>query len=101
MMQLMQKTLRGLLVLMYILLCLFGFLTGMFSEPLIGSVHPMAGVLADAMAWLGAAISLFSAAGLAAMLGMKQQPRLRLIVMAMPFLLLGVQLALSYVAETL
>ena len=96
-----KKCLRWLLMASYAILMIFGFLSGMLSEGLIGSAHPMAGMLADAMTWLGLGVSLTAAAGLLAMLGLKAKPRMRRVVMALPFLLLAVQMILSAVAEGL
>ena len=40
-----RKLLWGLLIALYVVLVLFGFLSGMFSEGLIGSTHPWAALL--------------------------------------------------------
>lgn len=96
-----RKLLWGLLIVIYAVLALFGFLSGMFSEGLIGSVHPMADLLADAMVWLGLAISLSAVACPVASLRLKKKPVLRGVVLAIPFLLLAVQLVLNGAAERL
>ena len=46
-----KKCLRLWLIASYAILMIFGVLSGMLSEGLIGSTHPMASVLADAMTW--------------------------------------------------
>ena len=53
-----RKLLRALLIVVYAMLALFGFLSGMLSEGFVGSVHPMAGLLADAIVWIGLVVSL-------------------------------------------
>lgn len=97
----MKKVLWMLLIVAYVILALFGFLTGMFSEGLIGCEHPMADFLADAMVWLGVAISMSAVVCPLMSLRMKEHPSLRRIVLATPFLLLAVQIVLNGMAEKL
>lgn len=96
-----RKILWGLLIMAYVFLGLFGFLSGMFCEGLIGSTHPMADCLADAMVWLGLVISLSAAACPLAALGVKKRPILRAVVLALPFVLFAAQMVLNAVAEGL
>lgn len=96
-----KKLFWALLIIAYVLLGLFGFLSGMLSEGLIGSTHPMADLLADAMVWLGLLISLSAVACPLAALGLKRRPVFRGMVLVIPFLLLAVQLVLSAAAEKL
>lgn len=96
-----KKMLWGLLIMAYVFLSLFGFLSGMFSEGLIGSTHPMADMLADAMIWLGLIISLSAVACPMAAMRMKAQPVWRGVLLLLPFILLAAQLILSAVAEKL
>lgn len=97
----MKKVLWMLLIVAYVILALFGFLTGMFSEGLIGCEHPMADFLADAMIWLGLIISLSAVVCLVASLRLKEKPVLRGVVLAIPFLLLAVQMLLNGLANML
>ena len=94
-----RKLLWALLIVAYAFLALFGFLSAMFSESLIGSMHPMADFLADAMIWLGLIISLMAVLCPVASLRVKEKPILRGVVLATPFLLLAVQIVLNAVAE--
>lgn len=97
----MKKVLWMLLIVAYAILVLFGFLSGMFSEGLIGSLHPWAAVLADAMVWLGLTISLAAIVCPLVSLRVKEKPILRGVVLAIPFLLLAVQLVLNGVVDRL
>lgn len=96
-----KKILWGLLITAYVFLSLFGFLSGMFSEGLIGSTHPMADMLADAMVWLGLIISLAAVVCPVAARRMKAQSFWRGVLLVLPFILLAAQLMLSAVAEKL
>ncbi len=96
-----QKLQWVLLSIAYVGLALFGFLSGMFSEGLIGSTHPMADLLADAMIWLGLIISLAAVVCPMAAMRMKAQPLWRGVLLALPFILLVVQLVLSAAAGKL
>ncbi len=98
----MKKTiLMILLIVAYIFIAVFGFLSGMFGEPLIGSVHPMADHLADVIVWFGAAVSLSPAVCLLMANFLRKKPVIRRIVLALPFILMAVQLLLSHIADTL
>lgn len=96
-----RKILWVLLIAVYGVLALFGFLSGMFSEGFIGSTHPMADFLADAMVWLGLVIGLAAVVCPLMSLRMKEKPILRRIVLTIPFLLLAVQMVLNGMAEKL
>lgn len=96
-----KKLFWALLIIAYVLLGLFGFLSGMLSEGLIGSTHPMADLLADAMVWLGLLISLSAVVCPLAAMRMKAQPFWRGVLLVLPFILLAAQLILSAVAEKL
>ena len=96
-----RKLLQGLLMVVYAVLALFGFLSGMLGEGLIGSTHPMADMLAAAMMWLGLAISLSAVVCPVVATRLKEKPVLRGVVLTIPFLLLAVQLVLNGVAERL
>lgn len=96
-----KKLLWVLLIIAYVGLALFGFLSGMFSEGLIGSTHPAADVLADVMVWLGLLISLSAVVCPLAALGLKKRPILRAAVLALPFMLFAAQMVLNAVAEGL
>lgn len=96
-----QKLLWVLLSITYVVLALFGFLSGMFSEGLIGNTHPMADLLADAMIWLGLIISLAAVVCPMAAMRMKAQPLWRGVLLALPFILLVVQLVMSAAAGKL
>ena len=97
------KMIRGclwtLLIVVYAILALFGFLSGMLSEGLIGSTHPMADLLADAIVWLGLVISLAAVVCPLMSLRLKDKPILRRFVLTIPFLLLAAQMVLNAVAE--
>ena len=69
-----RKILWALLIVVYAMLALFGFLSGMLSEGLIGCTHPMAGFVADAMVWLGLIIGLSAVVCPLAVLGLKKRP---------------------------
>lgn len=97
----MKKVLWMLLIVAYAILVLFGFLSGMFSEGLISSVHPMADLLANAMIGLGLMISLAAVVCPVASLRLKEKPVLRGVVLAIPFLLLVIQIVLNGVADML
>ena len=94
-----RKLLRALLIVVYAMLALFGFLSGMLSEGFVGSVHPMAGLLADAIVWIGLVVSLAAVTCPFVALRMKNRPALRGMLLAIPVLLLGVQMVLSAVAD--
>ena len=96
-----KRILCAILAALYVFLVLWGFLSGMLSEGLIGSTHAMAGVLADAMVWLGLVISLSAVVCPLAALGLKARPIWRRVVLAVPFLMLAVQIVLAAVAEGL
>lgn len=96
-----RKILWVLLIMVYGVLALFGFLTGMFSEGLISSTYPMADFLADVMIWLGLIISLAAVLCPLMSLQMKEKPVQRRIVLAIPFFLLAVQMLLSGIADML
>ena len=96
-----RKTLWALLIVVYAVLALFGFLSGMLGEGLIGSTHPAADVLADVMVWLGLLISLLAVVCPLAVLGLKKRPILRAAVLALPFMLFAAQMVLNAVAEGL
>lgn len=96
-----RKILWALLIVVYAMLALFGFLSGMLSEGLIGSTHPAADVLADVMVWLGLLISLSAVVCPLAVLGLKKRPILRAAVLALPFMLFAAQMVLNAVAEGL
>lgn len=90
-----------LLAAAYVIVMLFGFLSGMASEGLIGATHPVADVLADAIVCFGAAAGLSPLVPLAAMLIAPRSARtvgwwaIRLL----PFVMMAVQLGLIAVAE--
>lgn len=96
-----RKLLWALLIIAYVFLGLFGFLSGMLSEELIGSTHAMAGLLADVMVWLGLVISLSAVVCPLSALGLKKHPILRGVVLAVPFLMLAAQMVLAAVADGL
>ena len=96
-----RKILWALLIVVYAMLALFGFLSGMLSEGLIGSTHPMAGFVADTMVWLGLIIGLSAVVCPLAVLGLKKRPILRAAVLALPFMLFAAQMVLNAVAEGL
>ena len=89
------------LIAAYVILALWGFLSGMLSEGLIGSTHPAAGVLADAMMWQGLLISMTAIACPLIAQVMKSRTIWRRVVQAVPFLMLAVQIVLATVAEGL
>ncbi|MBQ2953582.1 MAG: hypothetical protein IJE07_08510 [Clostridia bacterium] len=92
-----------LLVLAYLLIMLFGFLSGMLSEGLIGVKAPSAGVLADVIVWFGMVVGVSPLIPLAAMAFAPRQARTAWwwIIRLLPFALLAVQLALAAVAGVL
>lgn len=90
-----------LLLVAYALLAVFGFLSGMFSESLIGSTHPAADVLADVIVWFGVAVGLSPVVSLIAASTLQNKPVVRRIVLALPFILLAVQLLLGHIADML
>ena len=94
-----RRILWVLLSVVYAVLALFGFLSGMFSEGLIGSTHPMADLLADAMMWLGLIISLSAVACPVAARRVKEKTILRGVLLAIPFILLAIQLLLGHIAD--
>ena len=94
-----KRLLCAILAVLYVILALWGFLSGMLGEGLIGSAHPMAGLLADAMLWLGLAISLAAVVCPLISLGMKKRPILQRVMLTLPFLLMAVQMVLTAVAE--
>ncbi len=96
-----KKLLWVLLIVVYMGLALFGVLSGMFSEGLIGSTHPMADLLADAMMWLGLIISLAAVACPVMAMRMKKQSLWRGVLLALPFMLLAAQLVLNAAAKKL
>ena len=96
-----RKLLWALLILVNVGLPLFGFLSGMFSEGLIGSTHPMADMLADAMIWLGLIISLSAVVCPVAALLQKKKSWVRVLLLAAPFFLLAVQLVLCAAVDML
>ena len=94
-----RKLLWALLIVVYAMLALFGFLSGMLSEGFVGSVHPMAGLLADAIVWIGLIVSLAAVICPLVALGLKKRPILRAAVLALPFMLFVAQMVLSAVAD--
>ena len=96
-----RKILWALLIVVYAMLALFGFLSGMLSEGLIGCTHPMAGFVADAMVWLGLVISLSAVACPVAARRVKEKPILRGMLLAIPFILWAIQLLLGHIADML
>lgn len=93
--------LRALLVLAYLFLSLYGFLAGMFSESLIGSTHPWAGALAKVLVWFGVVVGVSPVFCLISANVLRDRPVARCIVLALPFILLAVQLALGCIADSL
>lgn len=73
----------------------------MFSEDLIGSTHPVADLLADVIVWFGVVVGLSPVVSLIAASALQNKPVARRIVLALPFILLAVQLVLSAAAEKL
>ena len=96
-----KKLMWILLIFAYAVITIFGFLSGMFSESLIGSVHPMADGLAQAMIWFGAIVSLSPMACLLIAGFLMEKPVIRRIVLVLPMILLAVQLLLGCVADML
>ena len=96
----MKKTiLTILLIVAYVFITIFGFFSGMFSEPLIGSTHPMAAMLADVIVWFDVVVSLSPAACLLTSGFLREKPIIQRIVLALPFILMTVQLLLGYIAD--
>lgn len=92
-----------LLVAAYGFVMLFGFLSGMLCEGLIGSENPAAGVLADVIVWFGVIGGISPLIPLTTMLLIPEQKRTACwwIIRVTPFVLLAVQMALAAVAECL
>lgn len=90
-----------LLLMAYILISLFGFLSGMFSESLIGSTNPWAEVLANVIVWFGVVVGLSPAVCVLAASALQNKPVARRIVLAVPFVFLAIQLLLGYIADML
>lgn len=84
-----------------LLLACFGFLSGMFSEGLIGNPHPMANMLADVIVWFGVVVGLSPIVCLGVSSVLQVKPVARRIVLALPFILLAVQLVLCHAATML
>lgn len=98
----MKKTVqRILMTIAYMLIALFGVLSGMFSESLIGSTHPMADVLASVITWFGLVVALSPAVCLLTANSLREKPVVRRVVLVLPFVLLALQLLLGYIAEML
>lgn len=99
------KVLRGvlwtLLGVAYALLVVYGFLSGMFSESLIGSTHPWADAMADAIMWFGVVVGVAPAVCAAAASALAEKPVARRSVLALPFILMAIQLLLGYIADML
>ena len=89
------------LIAAYVFLTLWGFLSGMLSEGLIGSTHPAASVLADTMVWLGLVISLSAVVCPLIAFRLKERSVLRGFVLALPFVLFAVQMVLAAIADKL
>ena len=85
----------------YALVMLMGILSGMLSEGLIGNVHPAAPVLAEAVVWSGAAVSLSTGICVLLAVFLRKATSLRRVVLALPFVLLAGQLLLCGIADML
>ena len=96
-----KRILHILLIIAYVFLALWGFLSGMLSEGLIGSTHPAASVLADTMVWLGLVISLSAVVCPLIAFRLKERSVLRRFVLALPFVLFAVQMVLAAIADKL
>ena len=90
-----------LLGLAYLFISVYGFLSGMFSESLIGIAYPWADALANVVVWFGVGVGVSPVICAAAASALSEKLVARRIVLALPFIVLMIQLGLSYIANTL
>ena len=92
-----------LLVVAYILVMCFGFLSGMLSEGLIGAESLAAVVMAEVIVWFGVIVGLSPLIPLASMLFAAKTERTApwWVIRLLPFILLAIQLVLGRLADCL
>ena len=92
-----------LLVAVYVSVMIFGFLSGMLSEGVIGTESAAAAVMADVIVWFGVIVGISPLIPLMSMLIAPRQKRTAWwwVIRLLPFALLAVQLMLAAVADAL